>query len=161
MNKYMLVSVCVSMSAYVCLSISPQPSFSPSFSLPFSLSEFVCVNFFSQLWRKNILHFSPCSDPRAELSYVLAWSITLLYVFFFFHILSFSTVCFCSSQRICLNLGQNQLIVAQYLTMWVSCTSFLDWKLHYSSMTFKMVLSTWKVHVCILPLYTQIVKNCL
>lgn len=84
MNKYMLVSVCVSVSAYVCLSISPHPSFSPSFSLPFSLSEFVCVNFFSQLWRKNILHFSPCSDPRAELSYVLAWSITLLYIFLFY-----------------------------------------------------------------------------
>lgn len=158
MNKYMYVSVCVSVSVYVCLSISPHSSFSLLLSLPFSLPEFVCVNFLSQLWRKNILHFSPCSDPRAELSYVLEVFI-LLYVFFFFHILSFSTMCFCSSQGTWLNLGQDQLIFAQYLTMWVSCTGFLDWKLRYSSMTFKMVPSTWKAHVCILPLHTQIVKK--
>lgn len=83
MNKYMYVSVCVSVSVYVCLSISPHSSFSLLLSLPFSLSEFVCVNFLFQLWRKNILHFLPCSDPRAELSYVLEVFI-LLYVFFSF-----------------------------------------------------------------------------
>lgn len=74
------VSLWVLMSA--CLFL-PNP-LSHRHSLSHSLSEFVCVNFFSQLWRKNILHFLPCSDPRAELSYVLAWSITLLYVFFSF-----------------------------------------------------------------------------
>lgn len=157
-NTCMWVSVSLWVLMSACLFLPTPLSHCHFLSHSLSLNLYVWISFPS-CEERTFCIFSPCSDLRTELSYVLAWSIYFIVCIFFFHILSFSTMCFCSSQGTWLNLGQDQLIFAQYLTMWVSCTSFLDWKLHYSSMTFKMVLSTWKVHVCILPLYTQIVKK--
>lgn len=155
-NTCMWVSVSLWVFMSACLFLPTPLSHCCSLSHSLSLNLYVWISYLS-CEERTFCIFHPVVIP--EQSFLMFWKYLFYCMYFFFHILNFSTMCFCSSQGTWLKLGQDQLIFAQYLTMWVSCTGFLDWKLRYSSMTFKIVLSTWKAHVCILPLHTQIVKK--
>lgn len=132
-NEPIYVCVCVSLWECMCL--------------PVVLSLFLSL--YLSCEERTLQIFHPVVIP--ELKFSLFWCEVFYCMCFFFHILSFSTMCFFSSQGTWPNLGQDEFIFAQHLTRWVSCTSFLDWKPRCSSMTFKVVLGRWDVHLCVPP----------
>lgn len=115
------VSVCLSICLSMCVYVSVYGSV--CLSLYVSVCVYVCEFLISVVKRKE--HFGvftlKCSQSRCFLNSVLNYFNTC---FFFFQILALCIWVAC--QRTQWDLADDELICAQYFTMWVSYLHFLD-----------------------------------